>query len=625
LLLPANKAKLVEVLAYHVAEGKVLSTDLKNGQKITTLDEKKTVAVNIAGKSVKINVNDAEVTKADVVAVNGVIHIIDAVLIPPGFVPPAYENIPEVATANTDLSTLVTALTKGGLVDTLSGTGPFTVFAPTNEAFKKLPVALLGALLLPANKAKLVEILEYHVAKGKVLSTDLRNGQQITTLDEKKTAAVTITDKTIKINDAEVTKADVVAVNGVVHIIDSVLIPPGFVPPAYESIPEIATADADLSTLVTALTKGALVDLLSGAGPFTVFAPTNEAFKKLPAALLDALLLPANKAKLVEVLAYHVAKGKVLSTDLKNGQKITTLDEKKIVAVNITGETVKINDAEVTKADVMAVNGVVHIIDAVLIPPGFVPPTYENFKLQIDNSLMDCKEVYGAVPANPYNTKKSLTKRPQQANTFWKAIGGQQQEFDLKYKRTCDRSGVREEAIGGRCESQLFDTGSGNGDFEAKVFIDSNVLGSTGIFTVAITSEPYDVKYNVNLFGANLWKNSGRSKNNIVSGRPGRQYTYKLSKFVGQWIIVKLMKRGDTCRTVILDSKRRVLQASRRPGTDFKGQGRCAIAKNAKIIIHSRAQDRDPRDPNCRIDSDPLPAVSLQSVKWISCERSGRC
>jgi len=310
-----------------------------------------------------------------VMAVNGVVHIIDAVLIPPDFVPPTYQNIPKIAIADTDLSTLVTALTKGGLVDTLSGTGPFTVFAPTNEAFKALDADSLAALLQPANKDKLVEVLKYHVANGKVLSTDLKNGQNITTLDDNKTVTVTITGKTVKIGAATVTKADVMAVNGVVHIIDAVLIPPDFVPPTYQNIPKIAIADTDLSTLVTALTKGGLVDTLSGTGPFTVFAPTNEAFNALDPNLLTDLLLPANKAKLVEVLEYHVASGKVLSTDLKNGQNIATLDDKKTVAVTITGKTVKIGAAAVTAADVMAGNGVIHFIDAVLIPPGFVPPT----------------------------------------------------------------------------------------------------------------------------------------------------------------------------------------------------------------------------------------------------------
>jgi len=240
-------------------------------------------------------------------------------------------------------------------------------------------------LLLPANKAKLVEVLEYHVAAGKVLSSDLKNEEKIPTL-EKDGVTVTIDGKTVKINTATVTTANVLASNGVVHIIDTVLIPPRFVPPslpaglAEQSIPEIASETKDLSTLVAALKAADLVDTLSGAGPFTVFAPTNEAFAKLGEELLKELLLPANKAKLVEVLEYHVAAGKVLSTDLKNNEKITTL-EKQDVTATIAGKTVKINTATVTTADVLASNGVVHIIDTVLIPPGFLPLSDETESL----------------------------------------------------------------------------------------------------------------------------------------------------------------------------------------------------------------------------------------------------
>jgi len=171
------------------------------------------------------------------------------------------------------------------------------------------------------------------------------------------------------------TTADVQASNGVVHIIDEVLIPPGWKPPTHpKTIPEIAIETKDLYILVKALKAADLVDTLSGAGPFTVFAPTNEAFEKLGHEVLWSLFKPENKAKLAEVLEYHVAAGKVLSSALKNDEKIPTL-EKDSVTVTIDGKTVKINKATVTTADVEASNGVVHIIDTVLIPPGFVAPS----------------------------------------------------------------------------------------------------------------------------------------------------------------------------------------------------------------------------------------------------------
>ena len=141
---------------------------------------------------------------------------------------------------------------------------------------------------------------------------------------------------------------------------------------ATQNIVELAAATPDLSTLVTAVKAGGLVDTLSGTGPFTVFAPTNEAFAKLPKATLDFLLKPENKAKLVDILTYHVAAGSVHAADLKNGEKIKTVEGKQVEA-RIFGSGKKsyvfINNARVTTADVDASNGVVHIIDSVLIPP----------------------------------------------------------------------------------------------------------------------------------------------------------------------------------------------------------------------------------------------------------------
>jgi uncharacterized surface protein with fasciclin (FAS1) repeats len=142
------------------------------------------------------------------------------------------------------------------------------------------------------------------------------------------------------------------------------------------TIPGIAEKTADLSTLVTALQTAGLVDTLAGSGPFTVFAPTNEAFAAVPPAELKYLL--NNKTALTAVLEYHVASGKVLSTDLSNGEEIPTLQGEN-VTVTITSTTnetsVKIDNATVTNANVEASNGVVHIIDQVMIPPGFTAPT----------------------------------------------------------------------------------------------------------------------------------------------------------------------------------------------------------------------------------------------------------
>jgi uncharacterized surface protein with fasciclin (FAS1) repeats len=285
-------------------------------------------------------------------------------------------TISGIASRDTHLSDLVSALSKADLVDTLAGTGPFTVFAPTNEAFGKVPNATLTYLLANSNTTPLTQVLKYHVVSGDFPSTKLSNGENIKTL-EGLDVTVDIAGSTVKINDATVTEPNVQASNGVVHVIDSVLIPSNLYLP---TIPVLAAGDSDLGTLVKALEAADLVATLEAAGPFTVFAPTNKAFAALPANILTALLKPENKKQLVDVLTYHVASGEVLSTDLSNGEQITTLGGHK-VNITIDGTSVKVNSASVTQANVLAINGVVHIIDAVLIPPGFVPPMVEKSQM----------------------------------------------------------------------------------------------------------------------------------------------------------------------------------------------------------------------------------------------------
>merc|ERR1712028_318039 len=277
------------------------------------------------------------------------------------------------------------------------GAGPFTVFAPTNEAFAKEPAAVLTALLDPANKDKLQELLKYHVVSGDVKSSMLTNDQKVPTLEGSDLTVKIDTDDagqaTVMINDAKVVMADVEASNGVVHVIDAVLVPPalealvaslsaddsarklGHHKSSPESTPaptpadtedkknivELASATADLSTLVTAVTAADLAETLSGAGPFTVFAPTNEAFEKVSPAVLTVLLDPANKDKLQELLKYHVVSGDVKSSMLTNDQKVPTLEGSDLTVKIDTDDagqaTVMINDAKVVMADVEASNG----------------------------------------------------------------------------------------------------------------------------------------------------------------------------------------------------------------------------------------------------------------------------
>lgn len=283
----------------------------------------------------------------------------------------ADQSIVEIAVGNSDFSILVSALQKADLVDALSGEGPFTVFAPTNDAFVKL----LGELGITAeqllNHPQLSEVLLYHVVSGKVMSTDLSNGMKAGTLLGEE-IMVDISSG-VKINSSNVTAADVEATNGVIHIIDTVLVPSSFKLDA-ESLPktvvDIALSSSDFSMLVSLLQKADLVGALQGEGPFTVFAPTNEAFEKLLSALGISASDLMNQPDLAKVLLYHVESGKVMSGDLSDGLKAPTLNGEELMFDLKDG--VKVNTSSVVAADIESENGVVHVIDSVLVPSNFV-------------------------------------------------------------------------------------------------------------------------------------------------------------------------------------------------------------------------------------------------------------
>ena len=254
-----------------------------------------------------------------------------------------------------NFSTLVQLLQAADLVNTLSGSGPFHVFAPTNEAFAALGHTV-DTLLKPENKKQLTKILLYHVVPGTVLPTGLVAGN-VQTVEG---SDIVVTLNPAMINDATVLQPDVSASNGVIHIIDTVLIRPD------QTIVDIAVTMPDtLSTLVAALAAADLVETLSGDGPFTVFAPTNDAFAALPNGTLESLLQPENKDQLKKILTYHVVTTTALSADLVAGDVATVEGSNVVVSL----DPVMINGASVVIPDVTAANGVIHVIDTVLLPP----------------------------------------------------------------------------------------------------------------------------------------------------------------------------------------------------------------------------------------------------------------
>lgn len=268
---------------------------------------------------------------------------------------PTPAPLAEVVADTPELGTLAGLLDDAGLASTLNSGGPFTLFAPTDAAFQALPPEVLNAVLDDPNL--LEEVLLNHVVSGSATAGSLSDGQTLNTLSEG-TLTVSIAGSTVQISGATIVEADVDASNGVIHLIDAVL-----VPEEEADLVDVAV-EAGFSTLVTAVQEAGLEQTLRGEGPFTVFAPTNEAFDDLPDGVLEDLL--DDPEALATILTYHVVAGQVLAADLQDGAQVTTV-EGRTLAVSLTGGA-QVNDANITSVDILASNGVVHVIDAVLIP-----------------------------------------------------------------------------------------------------------------------------------------------------------------------------------------------------------------------------------------------------------------
>jgi len=445
----ADKELLTRILTYHVMQG-VVTSDQVSTMMAPTM-EMGAVGGDLMGSELdvkffedgKITVNDANIVMADVMASNGVIHAIDAVLLPPdvaamlagdesmdgeamdddamaddesmdgeamdddamddGAMMDDMGTIVDIAVGNPDFSTLVTAVTAAGLVDVLADPdAEWTVFAPTNAAFDALPEGVLEMVL--ADNELLTRILTYHVVEGIVTSDqistmmapsmemgavggDLLGGQ----LDVKLNA-----DGTVTVNNSNVIAADIMASNGVIHVIDAVLLPEDVAavvaeayaaeaeaaaaaapaPAAGGTIVDIAVGNPDFSTLVTAVTAADLVDVLADPeAQWTVFAPTNAAFDALPEGVLEMVL--ADKELLTRILTYHVMQGVVTSDQVST--MMAPSMEMGAVGGDLMGSEldvkffedgkITVNDANIILADVLASNGVIHAIDAVLLPP----------------------------------------------------------------------------------------------------------------------------------------------------------------------------------------------------------------------------------------------------------------
>lgn len=286
---------------------------------------------------------------------------------------PVDNTITGIAKANSNFTILVQALVKAELAGTLQGAGPFTVFAPTDAAFTAFLKTTPYATINDVPKEALTQILLNHVVSGAIKSTDLSTGYAKTLAKSATSGTNTMSmyvnvASGVKLNGvATVTTADIMASNGVIHVVDAVINLP--------TIVTHATANANFTSLVGALTKAGqpnFVSILSGTGPFTVFAPTNDAFTALNTELAPGGIAGVSTANLTKVLQYHVVSGNILAASLTEGQIVSTLQTPQTFTVQLAGGA-KIKDANnristIVATDVQCSNGVIHVLNRVLLP-----------------------------------------------------------------------------------------------------------------------------------------------------------------------------------------------------------------------------------------------------------------
>ena len=331
-LLIADTDALSSVLLQHVVSGEVNSVTAYtlNGSSATTASGA-AIPVAINTELDTLTFGGATVQTTDIYTTNGIIHVIDTVVIADVELPTPPASIVDVAVSNGSFTTLVAALQATGLDTVLDDPeSTFTVFAPTDAAFALLGQDTIDALL--ADPDTLKDILLYHVISGSEILQDAAitvaqsESNKVDMANERQTA-LTLADSTLYINKSAVSLADVMADNGVIHVVDQVILPPPAVTDSTQTIVDIALADENFSTLVAALTAADLVTTLSDeTATFTVFAPTNAAFDKIEDTALADLL--ADTDALTDVLLKHVISGATIdsvSAYAANGGVVTSI------------------------------------------------------------------------------------------------------------------------------------------------------------------------------------------------------------------------------------------------------------------------------------------------------------
>jgi len=297
-------------------------------------------------------------------------------------------DVVDTAVKAGSFKTLAAALESADLVGALKGKGPFTVFAPTDEAFAKLPKGTVESLLKPESKGALADILKYHVVAGAVKSGQVVKISNATTLNGQR-VDIAAKNGVVTIDGAKVVTVDIECSNGIIHVIDSVILP------SAKNIPATANQTGQFKTLLAAAKAAKLVDALSGDKPLTVFAPTDEAFARLPNGTVGSLLKPENREQLKQIMLYHVVEGRVYSEQALKQNEAETLGGASLQISSRKGGAF-INESKLTALDVEASNGVIHVIDRVLMPPKSKKVSQADTQKTIERTIHRGTALYNA-------------------------------------------------------------------------------------------------------------------------------------------------------------------------------------------------------------------------------------
>lgn len=343
--------QIVSILSYHLVEGTTLASQVPSQADLESVQGE--LLLIQSNNGVFIN-GDTEVVEADLEADNGVVHKVDKVLLPSA-IRKALEtpNMVDLAEEAGNFSTLLSAAEETGLTTTLQFLSPFTLFAPTDDAFSELPEGTLEGL----SEEQLRSILLYHVLGAQVASTDLDPAQNVESLTDEQ-LYITSDDEGVVINgSSNVVTANLEATNGIIHAVDQVLMPNNLL-----NVVEIAQKRYDLTTLVDLVVQQDLAGILSGDGPFTIFAPNNEAFDAISGDLAGL-----NSEEVTEVLTYHVIGDEILSSEIADGTStVQTLQGESLTIIK-SDDGVTVNGSSVLTVDLQGTNGVIHLIEDVLL------------------------------------------------------------------------------------------------------------------------------------------------------------------------------------------------------------------------------------------------------------------